>query len=153
MKRVVVFSSIIVALTACDTNVVFEENRAMNDFVWNSDSTITFEVNIEDTLSKHNMYFNLRNQKSYDFSNLYVYYKSRLPNGANDLDTLHFILADPSGKWRGKGSGELINNQILFKMNFRFPMSGKYIFIMEQGMRRKELKGIADVGLRVEKVE
>jgi hypothetical protein len=24
---------------------------------------------------------------------------------------------------------------------------------MEQGMRRKELKGIADVGLRVEKVE
>ena len=82
-----------------------------------------------------------------------MYYKSRLPNGASDLDTLHFILADPSGKWRGKGSGELINNQILFKMNFRFPMSGKYIFIMEQGMRRKELKGIADVGLRVEKVE
>lgn len=63
MRRAVVFLSFLIALTACDTNVVFEENRAMNDFVWNTDSTVTFEVNIEDTLSKYNMYFNLRNQK------------------------------------------------------------------------------------------
>ena len=153
MKKVVLGISLIIGILSCDTNVVFEDNVAMTNFVWDTDSTVRFEVNIEDTLSKYNMYFNLRNQKSYDFSNLYVYYHSTLPNGSKDLDTLHFILANPSGHWRGTSSGEVVNNQILFKMNFQFPMSGTYTFVMEQGMRIKELEGISDVGLRIEKVK
>ncbi|MBD79682.1 MAG: hypothetical protein CL840_12255 [Crocinitomicaceae bacterium] len=153
MRYLFLTISSIILFTSCDTNVVFEKNVAMEDFVWNTDSVVEFEVDIQDTVNLHNMYFNLRNRKSYDFANLYVYYRSTLPNGTKDLDTLHFILAKVSGHWIGESAGELVNNQILFKRNFRFPMAGKYTFVMEQGMRNRALEGISDVGLRIERVD
>ncbi|MBM3436813.1 MAG: gliding motility lipoprotein GldH, partial [Bacteroidetes bacterium] len=33
-----------------------------------------------------------------------------------------------------------------------FPVKGKYVFRIEQGMREFELQGIEDIGIRIEKM-
>jgi gliding motility-associated lipoprotein GldH len=62
-------------------------------------------------------------------------------------------LAEPSGKWVGKGFGNVWSNRFRYKSNVRFPVSGVYHFKVEQAMRMEDLEGISDVGLRVEIVE
>jgi gliding motility-associated lipoprotein GldH len=66
-------------------------------------------------------------------------------------DTVEYILAEKSGKWRGSGIGDLFDNQFSYRKNIRFEKPGKYQLSIRQGMRAEQLKGIHDIGLRVEK--
>lgn len=68
-----------------------------------------------------------------------------------ERDTVELTLADPSGKWLGSGMGDIWDNRVLFKQQFRFPEKGTYIFTLEQAMRIDPLPQIMDVGIRIEK--
>ena len=73
------------------------------------------------------------------------------PNGGLLKDTVNCVLADNRGKWLGKGVGDLWDLRIPYVGGFKFAQSGKYIISLEQAMRVEDgLKGITDVGLRVE---
>lgn len=136
---------------ACDGNRVFEENKKIPDAVWKQDSVIRLEAEITDSNSMHNIYINIRNAGYYDYSNVFLFVKMRFPDGKVAADTLECILADASGKWQGEGLGDIWDNQIMFKPHVFFPRRGKYLFEIQQGMRIPNLKGIMDVGLRIEK--
>jgi len=116
-------------------------------------NVLKFEVPITDTTSSYNMYFNIRNASGYSFSNLFLFFTVRAPNGKAERDTVELILADPSGKWKGDGLGDIWDNKILFKQKFRFPVSGTYFFEMEQAMRVNPLPYIMDAGIRIEYAE
>ncbi|MGB0403826.1 MAG: gliding motility lipoprotein GldH [Salibacteraceae bacterium] len=148
---ILIFASLI--LSACDPGLIYEENNAISNRTWNSNERIPFEFEIQDTINSYNIYLNIRNAKTYAYANLYVFYHTYLPDGTYDMDTLQFILAEPSGKWIGNSSGDLITNQVLFRRKIQFPQAGKYRFEVEQGMRDTDLEGISDIGLRVAKSE
>jgi gliding motility-associated lipoprotein GldH len=76
-----------------------------------------------------------------------------LPGGKKTTDTVECQLADPDGKWRGSGPGTLKFNRFLFQKRIAFPLRGSYRFELEQAMRVNALKGITDVGIRIEKQE
>ncbi len=84
---------------------------------------------------------------------MWVFIKSSAPNGQTSIDTLECILADKTGKWAGDGLGDIWDIQIPWRMNVRFPVSGKYTVEYEQAMRVDDLPGIMDMGLRIEKAE
>ena len=63
------------------------------------------------------------------------------------------ILADERGKWLGDGLGDIWDNRILFKQNFRFPQAGIYKFDLQQAMRIPILPQVMDAGVRIERVE
>ena len=69
--------------------------------------------------------------------------------------TVECLLADPSGRWYGKGLGFIFSDRyqahVLYKLNNRFPAPGRYSITLEQAMRTDELKGILDVGISVER--
>ena len=82
---------------------------------------------------------------------MYIFLDTKYPNNSISRDTIECILADPSGKWLGDGSGDIWDNLILFKKNVRFKQIGTYKFRYEQAMRMPLLPMIMDVGLRIEK--
>jgi gliding motility-associated lipoprotein GldH len=131
---------------------VFEENTAIKNNKWNIKQVVKYSVNIQDTVSKHNLYINIRNGGAYEYSNLYLFIRTRLPNKKIITDTLECILADNQGRWLGRGTGQVLDNRIPFKKNVQFKDTGNYIFEIEQAMRLEELPEIYDVGLRIEKV-
>jgi len=67
-------------------------------------------------------------------------------------DTLEFFLATEKGKWLGKKDGGNWQNDLLYKLNIRFPKAGKYSVEIIQGMRVKSLKGIKKIGLRIDEI-
>lgn len=135
---------------SCDSNRVFEENQAISGSAWDSNDTLKFEVDITDTISPVNFYINIRNADGYPYNNLFLFIKTIFPNGKMANDTLECVLADENGKWLGSGMGDIYDNQIPFKRNVRFPLSGIYTFELQQGMRRSSIPLIMDAGLRIE---
>jgi len=141
---------LVLFLASCDSKRFFEENKNLKNGVWLSTNSPSFTVNIADTLSRYDLYLNIRNDGIYPFSNLYLFIHTTLPGGKKATDTVECQLADPDGKWRGTGT-DLKFNRFLFQKGMLFPRKGAYRFELEQAMRTKELKGIRDVGIRIEK--
>lgn len=140
-----------ILLISCDPNRVFEKNIRIPDGIWNRNNPVRFEVVVEDTITPHNLYINVRNTGMYPVSNLYLFVTTIAPSGHTIKDTVQVILADERGKWLGKGLGDIWDNQKLYKEQVRFAQKGEYIFEYEQAMRLEKLPFILDVGLRVEK--
>lgn len=142
-----------VLLISCDTSVVFEQNTPISEGVWEAKNAVSFTVDIKETLQPKNLYFNLRNDQTFKYSNLYVLSELELPNGKTEKDTLEFILCDRSGKWLGNASGGLVTHQIMFQRKVSFPKKGNYTFKFSQVMRDAKLAGIKEVGLRIDSAE
>ena len=112
---------------------------------------LNFRIKISDTHARYNMFINVRNKEDYSFSNLYLFMQMTFPDGRITRDTIECYLADYDGKWLGTGLTGTKFNRILFQKAAVFPMKGDYLFTFEQAMRTKELKGITDIGIRLEK--
>lgn len=138
-------------IAGCNSNVIYEKNHEIEEGIWNMNNKLEFNVNIEDSLALNDFYLNVRNTNDYAYQNLYVFIKTILPTKEIALDTAELFLADDGGKWLGTGLGDIKSLQILFKKDFRFTKTGEYLFIIEHGMRKKDLEGIIDFGITIEK--
>jgi len=140
---------VIAVLCSCNKGVIYQKYNKIPDNTWDMNAPMEFNVPIEDTVNRYNVYVNIRNDDGYDFSNLYLFIDITAPNNATERDTMNCVLADNSGKWLGEGLGDIWDNKILFKFNTRF-RKGNYKFKLTQAMRVDKLPEIMDVGIRIE---
>ena len=136
-------------MTSCDTRVMYDNTKSFTDDVWKSSQIVRFDVPVEDTVNVDKFYLNLRHTTGYRYANIFLFISTTFPDGTQARDTVECILADPSGRWVGKGISNIRDNQVLLRRGLRFPQKGKYIFEFEQAMREPELKGVMDIGLRI----
>lgn len=143
---------LLIAATACNKGKVFSEYKTIPKAVWNRDSLVVFQVPVTDTVQRHNLFLNIRNDIEYKYSNLWLFVEIIQPGDSTAvIDTFEFTLADKTGKWLGHGFGGVKTNEMLFKRNVYFPVAGNYEILLQHGMRGKLLEGITDVGYRLEK--
>ena len=138
-------------LHSCQEDRYFEQSMKIPDGIWKTDHILPFSVMIPDTLSSYDLYIDVRNDISYPYSNLYIFFTTVFPNGLTTRDTIECQLAQPDGKWLGAGMGSIRSNRFLFQEGIRFSIAGTYRFELEQAMRVPELKGIRDIGIRINK--
>lgn len=146
-------SIIFLFLVSCSSDTVFEENKYINKS-WDKNDTISFKVDLQDISITYNFYINIRNSTDYNYSNFYFFMNSIFPDGSLRRDTIECILANLEGKWLGKGFGGLKENDLLLGKGIKFPQEGIYEFRIEHAMRvddKEGLKGIEDIGIRLEK--
>lgn len=156
MKRIfqcLMAIAIVALMIACDANRIFDEYKQINDSNWNKDSLVVFTIPITDTIQNYNMFINVRNDINYNFSNLWLFINIIQPNGTFVSDTFEIALAEPSGEWLGEGFGGVKKREIMYRGNVYFPVSGDYSISIQQGMREKDLRGVTDVGVRIEKAK
>lgn len=138
------------AFISCDQNRYYEKNESIDHDVWYYRDAKVFDIEIEDSLQAYNFYINVRNTVDYEYANLYFFIKTELPNGDLAVDTVECQLANLEGKWLGSGNSKFRNNSFILRQNMRFAQKGMYRFWLKHGMRSDSLKGIADVGIRLE---
>lgn len=149
------FSFILISLlllAACKSNIVFTDSVVMKGNKWNLLNIASFKVPITDTLKSNNVIFTIRTGSAYPFRNIYLFVTTTSPDGKALTDTLQFNLADEKGKWYGKGFGDIHELNLPYKSNVYFPVKGIYQFNIQHGMRTEDLKGVYDIGLRIEKI-
>ncbi len=110
----ILFLSLVLLFPSCDSKRIYDDNVEIPENVWNVDSIVKLEVDISDTAIPTNFYVNVRNADGYPYSNLYLFIKTKFPNGQQSNDTLECVLADEKGQWIGSGMGDIYDNQIPF---------------------------------------
>jgi len=138
---------------------MFDRYVPIPNHEWASENNIEFEVKASDTIAKHNVFIQLRNTDDFEFSTLFIIGKIKFPNGTQVIDTLEYEMADVQGRWLGSGYTSVKENKLFYKENIQFNQSGTYTFNLRQATRKmadlegkNPLKGVSDVGLRIEKI-
>jgi gliding motility-associated lipoprotein GldH len=142
-------SALLLLLSACSDDALFEENRSFEKGIWNKDDAAQFLVDIQDTVSRYDLFINMRNGDAYPYMNAFLFVKMEFPNGRSSIDTVECFLSDQSGQWLGSGLGDVYDNRFLFKKGRTFPIPGTYRIEIRQAMRTDDLPEIYDVGLRI----
>ena len=142
-------------LSGCVEGVVHQEDVAVPEGRWHRDLKPEFAFDMQDTLTRHDLYIDLRHTGEYPFSSLFLFVDLYGPDGRHLRDTVECLLADPTGRWYGKGAGfifaDRVRAKVLYKTGNRFPAGGRYIIRLEQAMRTEELEGVLNVGISVER--
>ncbi|MDV7137531.1 gliding motility lipoprotein GldH [Maribacter sp. TH_r10] len=148
----------IVFMVSCNNSIVKTEFKPTENGSWNKDSIMEFNFSGLDTIQKHHMFINVRNDNTFPYSNLFIIAALDYPNGETVTDTLEYIMAEPDGTWLGKGYGSIKENKLWYKENIVFPSSGVYTLRLSQAMRKNgnvdgiiNLEGITDVGFEIVK--
>ena len=156
----IIYFIVIFLCISCDSKKKYDVYQAMENSVWKLDQPVVFEVDIDDTNSQQNVFLNVRTDSDYLYRNLFIISKMTLPNGAILKDTLEYEMADAFGNWLGDGITDVKDNKLYYLENYKFTKKGTYIFEFYQAMRNRgeingleELKGVIDVGLRIEDVQ
>lgn len=148
----------VVFLVSCDDSIVTTDYKATTNGSWNKDSVVEFNFTGLDTINKHDMFINIRNDNTFSYSNLFLIAALDYPNGDTVTDTLEYMMAQPDGTWLGKGYGSIKENKLWYKENIVFPSSGVYTLRVSHAMRKNgnvegvvNLEGITDVGFEIVK--
>jgi len=145
------FAGIMLLITSCNQNIVYSEFTRIPEETWNLFNEVTFNPVITDTTSVNDIFITLRTNPDYPFQNIWFFISATSPSGKTVTDTLEYMLTDVRGKPLGKGIGYIKETDLTFRKGVFFPEKGTYIFRIRHGMRMENLKGINDIGLRIEK--
>ena len=136
--------------------MVYSSDIAIPDGIWDRGFKPEFSFEITDTVSHHDLFIDVRHTGEYPYSSLHVFLDLEGPGERKLRDTVECILADPTGKWYGKGAGFIFahreyDTHVLYKLRNRFPAIGRYTIKLEQAMRTEQIPGVIDIGISVER--
>ncbi len=158
--KIILFFIVIISISSCSNNMKFDEYKSIENDKWHKDTIINFIVSSNDTISKSNININIRNNKDYEFSNLFLIVGIKFPNNYQIIDTLEYEMTTPEGHFLGTGFSDIKENKLEYKTNVIFPVKGDYKISVQQAMRKTKdidglvyLNGITDVGVQIEKIK
>lgn len=156
----VVPSAVILLLSFCFFSCVDvgqSQFQTLENAEWSKSDTLSFEFSITDTLNRFDILIHIRNNKDYDFSNIFLVSTLDFPESERTIvDTLEYDITDVEGNWLGQSQGTVVENLLFFREGVVFPNKGKYEMRLNHLMRRKgfveglsTLKGITDLGIEI----
>ena len=159
MRKLLLLLLTVLGLVSCVEKDDFNQYDSIKNNIWKVNDIIEFNVNVEDTIFQKNIFINIRNNKDYEFSNLFLISQIQFPDGFRVVDTLEYEMTDIQGNFLGSGYTDIKENKLFYKEKARFSQKGNYTFKVEQAMRKNgniqgldSLKGITDVGLSIESI-
>jgi gliding motility-associated lipoprotein GldH len=158
-KQLLLFLCFILILS-CNQNKIYDQYQPVKNLEWSPSTNFEFIVNNTDTISKRNVFINIRNNKNYEFSSLFLIAKIEFPSGYKLVDTLEYEMTNAQGKFLGQGFSDVKENKLFLREKVVLSEKGDYKFLIQQATRsindiegKNPLKGITDVGLSIEKVK
>ena len=152
----ILFILLLIFLISCDEKRVFDEYKSVGN-AWNRDSIVSFNLPKLATSKRYNLFLNVRNNDDYPFNNLFLLVSLENPDGLVKVDTLEYAMANPDGTLLGEGFSDTKESKLFYKENLKFDNVGQYKVRIQQAVRQngkvkgeKELKGITEVGFRIE---
>ncbi len=153
---IVVFAIIFLG---CNNNIIYSEFINHGES-WSLNKKVKFTIdrNLFTTENDYNIYIHLRNNNEYQYSNIFLIGTIKDSINIIEKDTLEYEMANSEGKWLGKGFLSLKESKLWWKRKYNFSEVNSIIFEIDQVIRRngnqfpdKDLKGIVDIGLSIEK--
>jgi gliding motility-associated lipoprotein GldH len=146
-------------LFSCDKKRVFDEYKNVGN-AWHKDSIVTFDLPQLDAKKKYNLFVNVRDNDDYPYSNLFLIVSLEQPNRQVKVDTLEYLMTNPDGTLLGEGFSDVKESKLFYKDGESFTQKGIYKIHIRHAVRQtgkvdgvERLKGISDIGFRIETKE
>lgn len=141
---------LMLGMSACrpSENIVYEEFTDVDAAGWNWDAGKSFSFEVIDETHAYNLLSGLRITSEYAYSNIWMLYSLKGPNGYFRKDQFQLVLSDNIGRWKGKGVSNLISYQEAFLNQLQLK-KGKYTLTIFQNMRDENLESVNNLGLQV----
>jgi gliding motility-associated lipoprotein GldH len=156
LKTKILFFLTLILLVSCDEKRVFDEYKSVGSS-WKKTDIVSFDIPKLESKKLYNLFLNIRNNNDYPFNNLFLKVSLENPDGLVKVDTLEYQMANPDGSLLGEGFSDVKESKLFFKENIKFDKKGSYKIKIQQAVRQsgkvsgeKELKGITEVGFRIE---
>lgn len=140
---------IVVLGISCQQDAGEVQMRDVNN-LWAKNQAQEFQLDIKDADVPKNLIFIIRNNQNYPYSNLFLIATLAQNGKPIKTDTLNYRLANPDGSWIGSGFGDTKEGWFLYKEYYQFPKNGIYTLSIKQGMRQDTLRGIEDIGIKIQ---
>ncbi len=152
LKSFIIISGILylLLLNSCQRNELYDKTFSFSDDNWSYDQVVNFEFYVPDTSKSYDLFLQLRNSGLYSYSNIWLFVETKAPNGNVLRDTLEIMLVDETGRWLGKGIGNVNEMQVSYKNNAYFLNRGIFNISIQHAMRDSVLMGIMDLGFRLQ---
>jgi len=141
------------AIAGCGRTEIYQSDVSLPKEGWERTLRPAFCFGITDTVTPHDVFIDVRHTGDYAYSDLYLFVDILTPDGRVLRDTVECLLADPMGRWYGRGTGFIFADRfkahVLYKLNNRFPRMGRYCLRMEQAMRTDTLLHVLDLGISI----
>jgi gliding motility-associated lipoprotein GldH len=152
MKKII-FILLTLLIISCSKNEVFEKFEKLDNYNWNMDKTIKFDVDIEDTSAEYNVYIPVRHIDAYPYDGLLINLTYTAPDGEERTRDIKLKFRDTDGKFLGDGSGDIWDEKSVVMTKKKFKAVGTYKFEIVNSMPTTPTQGIMEIGLRIEKVK
>lgn len=149
MKYLIVIIPIILALSSCSENYEYAETKQIAQEGWAFQDSLSFSLEAKDTTTLYSLYLDLTHTNAYPYQNLYYTVSTQFPSGQRTQERISTDLAEKTGKWLGKCSGNECELRIILREGFRFREKGKHTLTFTQYTRDEVLKGIDNLSIKL----
>lgn len=150
-----IFIYLCIALLAwsCEEGVLLDQFHEVPNGEWQYDQVYTDSFTVLNPDFYHQIYVNLRISSEYKYANIQLLISVTHPDGKTTKHELPIKLAEKSGKWLGKGLGDILTYQVPILHRKFLDQKGMYSFKIAQNMRVTPLKELLSVGIKVQQQE
>lgn len=160
MRRNSIFILVILGITiftGCLPSPYYQKEYSLPQNQWQYQFTPSFKFEVTDTQSFYKLFFIVRHTEAYPYSNIWLWVHTKKPGDSTFEKTrIEIPLAEPSGKWLGRGMGSIWEQRMPISHDGDSVMlrkKGTWEIKLEQNMRIDPLPELLQVGLRVEKYD
>lgn len=140
------------AAACSDGNTVYHAYQTLPNDGWGKRDTLSFLIPLTDSVpATLRLFAEVRNRADYPYQTLHLLIARNLPDSTVwRTDTIAIGLADSTGSWVGKGWGSIYQSEAFIK-SVRLLHPGHYTMKVMSDMKDERLRGMSDIGIRIEK--
>ena len=160
MKSVTLFLFSLLFLLTCSCSGPNLINPHQFSNGWKNKEVVQFNFNVKEDTRNHDLFFILRHDKNYAFSNIFLITEIRLENDSIIADTFEYALSEKNGKWLGNKRLSIVEHTLPFKENLKLIKDSTYIVTVRNSMRLnneispiQNLEKVLDLGSLIESVK
>ncbi len=140
--------AVLIAAGSCSDTV--HDFHTLPSEGWYKRSTETFAVAVPDSSARYNVSLHIRHDTRFRYQDLWLYVWYATPLSDTLLcDTVRVPVADPDGRWLGKGWGSLYQLSVPLKNPLSVTGDSARLSV-RPAMKESYLDGITEVGVSLE---
>jgi len=146
---------ILLLFSSCLESPYYQKEYSIPGNKWNYSHQPSFKFEVTDTTSLYNLHFLIRHTEAYPYSNIWLMIYTKKPGDSTfEKARIEIPLAAPTGKWLGRGMGEIWEQRMPISREGDTVMlrkAGTWEIKFGHNMRVNPLPDVLQVGLRIEK--
>jgi gliding motility-associated lipoprotein GldH len=143
-----------ISLAGCLPAPYYQKEEAIPQYAWNYNFRPKFTFDITDSTAAYQPWLLIRHTQAFPYSNIWMWVYVKSPGDSLPRkERVNIILAENTGKWLGRGMGEIYEQRmkIKFSDSIKFRRKGTYTVSIEQNMRINPLPDVLNIGFRIDK--